>query len=72
MPQVTLQGATIEYRVLGPDDSPHPPVLFVHGILVDHRLWLEAAETLAATAFDASSPTCHLAHTPSRCTHRCP
>ena len=39
MPQVALEQATIDYRVLGPEDSPHPPVLFVHGILVDSRLW---------------------------------
>lgn len=31
MPQATLDHATITYRVLGPDDSAHPPVLFVHG-----------------------------------------
>lgn len=58
MPQVTLEQATIEYRVLGPDDSPHPPVLFVHGILVDHRLWMNVAEELARNGFVASCPTC--------------
>ena len=41
MPQVALDQATIDYRVLGPEDSPHPPVLFVHGILVDSRLWVD-------------------------------
>ena len=51
MPQVRLQRATIEYRELGPVDSAHPPVLFVHGILVDHRLWLEVAEELARNGF---------------------
>jgi pimeloyl-ACP methyl ester carboxylesterase len=39
MPQLALDQATIDYRVLGPEDSRHPPVLFVHGILVDSRLW---------------------------------
>ena len=43
MPQVALEQATIDYRVLGPEDSPDPPVLFVHGILVDNRLWVEVA-----------------------------
>ncbi|MET0701326.1 MAG: alpha/beta hydrolase, partial [Mycobacterium sp.] len=47
MPQAALPQATIDYRVLGPDDSAHPPVLFVHGILVDNRLWLAVAERLA-------------------------
>jgi pimeloyl-ACP methyl ester carboxylesterase len=56
MPQVTLPQAAIDYRVLGPDDSPHPPVLFVHGILVDHRLWQKAAEQLAAMGFRCILP----------------
>jgi pimeloyl-ACP methyl ester carboxylesterase len=56
MPQATLDHATIEYRVLGPDDSPHPPVLFVHGILVDHRLWLKVAEELAGRGFRCVLP----------------
>ena len=51
MPQVALKQATIPYRVVGPDDSPHPPVLFVHGILVDHRLWDRVAEGLAQQGF---------------------
>ena len=56
MPQVALKQATIDYRVLGPEDSPHPPVLFVHGILVDHRLWLEVAERLARLGFRCYLP----------------
>ncbi len=56
MPQVTLEHATIEYRVLGPDDSTHPPVLFIHGILVDHRLWMKAAEELARNGFRCILP----------------
>jgi pimeloyl-ACP methyl ester carboxylesterase len=56
MPQVRLEQATIEYRVLGPDDSPHPLVLFVHGILVDHRLWMKVAEDLARNGFRCVLP----------------
>jgi pimeloyl-ACP methyl ester carboxylesterase len=56
MPQIRLEQATIEYRVLGPDDSPHPPVLFVHGILVDHRLWMKVAEDLARNGFRCVLP----------------
>ena len=48
--------ATIDYRVLGPEDSPHPPVLFVHGILVDNRLWVEVAERLAQQGFRCFLP----------------
>lgn len=56
MSQVTVQGATIEYRVLGPSDSPHPPVVFVHGILVDHRLWAGVAEDLARNGYRCILP----------------
>lgn len=56
MPQVTLSGATIEYHAVGPEDSPHPPVLFVHGILVDHRLWSTVADTLANRGFRCILP----------------
>jgi pimeloyl-ACP methyl ester carboxylesterase len=56
MPQAKLQRATIEYRELGPADSAHPPVLFVHGILVDHRLWLKVAEELARNGFRCILP----------------
>jgi pimeloyl-ACP methyl ester carboxylesterase len=56
MPQVKLQQATIDYRVLGPEDSAHPPVLFVHGILVDHRLWWKVAEDLARRGFRCILP----------------
>jgi pimeloyl-ACP methyl ester carboxylesterase len=56
MPQLTLQRATIEYRELGPADSTHPPILFVHGILVDHKLWLKVAEELARNGFRCILP----------------
>jgi len=57
MPQVALKEATIDYRVLGPEDSPHPPVLFVHGILVDEHLWDRVAEGLASKGFRCILPT---------------
>jgi pimeloyl-ACP methyl ester carboxylesterase len=57
MPQVALKEATIDYRVLGPEDSAHPPVLFVHGILVDERLWDRVAEGLARKGFRCILPT---------------
>lgn len=56
MPQAVLDRATIDYRVLGPEVSPHPPVLFIHGILVDHRLWATAAEKLADNGFRCILP----------------
>jgi pimeloyl-ACP methyl ester carboxylesterase len=56
MPQVSLDQATIDYRVLGPEDSAHPPVLFVHGILADSRLWDAVAEPLAQQGFRCILP----------------
>lgn len=57
MPQVALQQATIDYRVLGPENSSNPPVVFVHGILVDSRLWDRVAEDLAARGYRCYLPT---------------
>jgi pimeloyl-ACP methyl ester carboxylesterase len=56
MPQVTLERATIEYRVSGPEDSPHPPVVFIHGILVDSRLWDRVADGLARQGYRCYLP----------------
>ena len=56
MPQVTLPQATIDYRELGPRESAHPPVLFVHGALVDHRLWSGVASQLAERGFRCLLP----------------
>jgi pimeloyl-ACP methyl ester carboxylesterase len=56
MPTIALSQATIEYRIIGPEDSPHPPVLFVHGILVDHRLWDRVADGLAQQGFRCILP----------------
>lgn len=56
MPSVTLPQASIDYRELGPTESPHPPVLFVHGMLVDHRLWSGVAEQLADRGYRCILP----------------
>jgi pimeloyl-ACP methyl ester carboxylesterase len=56
MPQIALEQATIDYRVLGPEDSAHPPVLFIHGILVDSRLWDRVAEGLARQGYRCYLP----------------
>ena len=64
MPQITLPQATIDYRELGPQDSPHPPVVFVHGALVDSRLWTVVANQLAEQGFRCILPNWPLgAHT---------
>ena len=48
MPTLTIPAGTLQYRVSGPTESPHPPVVFVHGFLVDSRLWGAVADRLAA------------------------
>ncbi|MCV7259154.1 alpha/beta fold hydrolase [Mycobacterium shimoidei] len=57
MPQLSLKQATIEYQEFGPQDSPHPPVVFVHGILVDGRLWRDVVDDLARRGFRCIVPT---------------
>ncbi len=48
MPTVTIPAGTLHYRITGPTESAAPPVAFVHGFLVDSRLWDGVAERLAA------------------------
>jgi pimeloyl-ACP methyl ester carboxylesterase len=47
MPSVTIPAGTLQYRTAGPADSAAPPVVFVHGFLVDSTLWDPVAERLA-------------------------
>ena len=47
MPTVTIPAGTLHYRTTGPADSATPPVVFVHGFLVDSRLWDGVADRLA-------------------------
>ncbi|GAC70545.1 alpha/beta fold hydrolase [Gordonia soli] len=54
---IELPSGTIEYATYGPDDSAHPPVVFVHGVAVDHRLWEPTAELLAAAGYRCYAPT---------------
>ena len=56
MPEVTLPAATIDYRESGPKDSAFPPVVFVHGALVDSRLWEAVAARLAGQGFRCLQP----------------
>lgn len=54
---VDLPQGTIDYRSAGPADSDRPPVVFVHGLLVDARLWDPVAERLAAQGIRSYAPT---------------
>jgi pimeloyl-ACP methyl ester carboxylesterase len=55
MPEITLpNGARISLRESGPSDGPS--VVFVHGILVDGRLWDDVAAPLAAAGARVIQP----------------
>lgn len=56
MPTVDVSAASIEYRESGPANSAYPPVVFVHGALVDSRLWDAVAADLAARGFRCIQP----------------
>ena len=57
MPTVTLPHGEVHYREAGPLHPPiGPPVVFVHGILVDSRLWSEVASLLAAEGVRSFAP----------------
>ncbi|WIM87382.1 alpha/beta hydrolase [Candidatus Mycobacterium wuenschmannii] len=57
MTQLALKQATIEYAEFGPQDSAYPPVVFVHGVLVDGEMWREVAEKLGRLGYRCIVPT---------------
>ncbi len=48
MPTIDLPHGTVQYRPAGPEDAATPPVVFVHGFLVNGSLWGETADALAS------------------------
>ena len=52
-----LPQGRLAYRAAGPAASTRPPVVFVHGILVDARLWGPVADRLAAEGIRSYAPT---------------
>jgi pimeloyl-ACP methyl ester carboxylesterase len=55
MPTIDLPQGRVNYRVTGPADSAAPPVVALHGILVNGELWTGMAEALAARGVRAYS-----------------
>ena len=53
---VELPQGTVTYLVAGPADSALPPVVFVHGLLVDSQLWTGVADVLAERGIRSFSP----------------
>ncbi len=64
MPTVDLPQGRVNYRVAGPLDSTLPPVVFVHGILVNGEMWAGVATALAERGVRSYAPDLPLgAHT---------
>ena len=47
MATIDLPHGTVQYRVAGPETAAAPPVVFVHGFLVNATLWTKTADALA-------------------------
>jgi pimeloyl-ACP methyl ester carboxylesterase len=56
MPTVDLPQGRVNYRVAGPPDSTLPPLVFVHGILVNGELWAGVAAALAERGIRSYAP----------------
>lgn len=56
MSTIDLPNGTVEYRVAGPEDSTAPPVVFVHGFLVNGSLWATTADALAKAGVRSYAP----------------
>jgi pimeloyl-ACP methyl ester carboxylesterase len=54
---VDLPQGRLAYRAAGPATSNHPPVVLVHGLLVDASLWEPVAERLARAGIRSYAPT---------------
>jgi pimeloyl-ACP methyl ester carboxylesterase len=56
MPTIDLPQGTVNYRVTGPEKADSPPVVFVHGFLVNGTLWTKTADALAAAGTRSYAP----------------
>ena len=64
MTSIDLPHGTVRYRVAGPEHSTAPPVVFVHGFLVNSNLWTQTADALATAGVRSYAPDWPLgAHT---------
>ncbi|MDT3445683.1 MULTISPECIES: alpha/beta fold hydrolase [unclassified Pseudofrankia] len=54
---IDLPQGQVWYRAAGPQPSDLPPVVFVHGLLVDGQLWTAAADLLARQGVRSYAPT---------------
>jgi pimeloyl-ACP methyl ester carboxylesterase len=56
MPTIDLPHGPMHYSEAGPATSDRPVVVFVHGLLVDGRLWQQVAAVLAASGIRSVAP----------------
>jgi pimeloyl-ACP methyl ester carboxylesterase len=56
VPTIDLPQGTVHYRVAGPQEPATPPVVFVHGFLVNGSLWDGPAAALAAAGVRSYAP----------------
>ncbi|AGZ39035.1 alpha/beta fold hydrolase [Actinoplanes friuliensis] len=56
MATIDIPEGRVEYRAAGPDNSTAPPVVFVHGLLVNAELWTRVADTLADRGIRSYAP----------------
>lgn len=56
MTTIDLPHGTVRYRVAGPEGSGAPPVVFVHGFLVNGSLWAGTADALAEAGVRSYAP----------------
>jgi pimeloyl-ACP methyl ester carboxylesterase len=56
MPSINLPHGTVHYRAAGPEDAVAPPIVFVHGFLVNATLWSSTADALAAAGIRSYAP----------------
>jgi pimeloyl-ACP methyl ester carboxylesterase len=54
---IDLPQGKLAYRFAGPATSDYPPVVLVHGLLVDARLWEPVADRLASEGIRSYAPT---------------
>jgi len=56
MAVIDIPQGRIEYRPAGPQASPEPPVVFIHGLLVNAELWTKVADALALRGVRSYAP----------------
>jgi pimeloyl-ACP methyl ester carboxylesterase len=65
MPNVELPQGTVHYRVAGPTTGAAPPVVFVHGLLVNSELWSGVGWALAEHGVRSYAPDLPLGSHPT-------